>query len=358
MTVAIDQPPPGLFAEQNRSIMQGAEVAAQELNAAGGLARHVHLRLVSQKLDGLSASALKSRLQSETAAALILPCDTDSQFTMAAEAARSGTLMLAPCNADPQAGHDFPTYWPVGAAASDETLELASFMQVIGRGNVFVVETPGSRYVQLLTSWFRNAAQRRKMQVVGTASVAMSTSNFASLAHAIQAAHPAPSAIFTALPPPYVNRLAAGLAAHGVSQAVVGTAVMDTPLTLAKGGEALNNAVFSTLGFPRESSAARRFAADYREQFHKSPVGGFADVGLETVRLLADAAAKAHSAAPQAIQRALKGGIVLPGVGLADRSYQAGGDHNPIGEVAIEKIASDAFLPLFAGVPSGGSSGR
>ena len=358
MTVVIDQPPPGLFTEQNRSVTQGAEVAARELNAGGGLARRVHVRLVRQRLDGLSAGALRGRLQSEAAAALILPCDTDSQFTIAAEAARFGTLMLAPCNADPQAGHDFPTYWPVGAAASDETLELASFMQVIGRGNVFIVETPGSRYVQLLTSWFRNAAQTRNMQVVGTASVAMSTSNFASLAHAIQAAHPAPSAIFTALPPPYVNRLAAGLAAHGVSQAVVGTAVMDTPLTLAKGGEAVNDAVFSTLGFPRESSAARRFAADYRRQFHKSPVGGFADVGLETVRLLADAAAKAHSAAPQAIQRALKGGIMLSGVGLANRSYQAGGDHNPIGEVAIEKIASDAFLPLFAGVPSGDASGR
>ncbi|MFZ2051733.1 MAG: hypothetical protein WAU69_12485, partial [Solirubrobacteraceae bacterium] len=66
----------------------------------------------------------------------------------------------------------------------------------------------------------------------------------------------------------------------------------------------------------------------------------------------------AHSAAPQAIQRALKGGIMLSGVGLANRSYQAGGDHNPIGEVAIEKIASDAFLPLFAGVPSGDASGR
>lgn len=354
----IDQPPPGLFTEQNRSVTQGAEVAAQELNAGGGLARRVHVRLLRQTLDGLSASALRRRLQSEAAAALILPCDTDSQFTMAAEAARFGTLMLAPCNPDPRAGHDFPTYWPVGAAASDETLELASFMEVIGRGNVFIVETPGSRYIQMLTSWFRSAAQARKIQVVGAGSVAMSTSNFATVAHAIQAAHPAPSAIFTALPPPYVDRLAAGLAAHGVSQAVVGTAVMDTPLTLAKGGGALNDAVFSTLGFPRESSAARHFAADYRRRFHKSPVGGFPEVGLETIRLLADAAGKAHSADPRAIQRALKSGIVLPGVGLADRSYQAGGDHNPISEVAIAKIASDAFLPLFAGVPSGGASGR
>lgn len=354
MTVVIDQPPAGLFTEQNRSITQGAEVAVQELDAAGGLARRVHVRLLRQTLDGLSAGALRNRLQSEAAAALILPCDTDSQYTMAAAAARFGMLMLSPCNAEPQAGREFPTYWPVGAAASDETMELANFMSVIGRGSAFIVQTPGSRYVQLLTSWFRTAAQARKIRVVGSASVAMNTSNFTSLAHAIQAAQPTPAAIFTALPPPYVNRLAAGLAAHGISQPVVGTAVMDTPLTLAKNGEALNNAMFSTLGLPRESAAARRFAAAYSRQFHKAPVGGFPEVGLETVRLLADAAGKAHSADPRAIQRALSGGIALSGVGLADRSYRAHGDHNPIGEVAIVKIASDGFLPLFAGLPPGG----
>jgi ABC-type branched-subunit amino acid transport system substrate-binding protein len=357
MTIVIDQPPPGLFTEQNRSIAQGAEVASQELNAGGGLARHVHVRLLRQTLDGLSAGALRRRLQSDAAAALILPCDTDSQFTIAASAARSGMLMLSPCNADPQAGHDFPTYWPVGAAASDETVELASFMRTIGRDSAFIVETPGSRYVQLLTSWFHRAAAGR-VQVLGSASVAMSASNFSSLAHAIRNTHPAPSAIFTALPPPYVNRLAAGLAAHGVSQPVVGTAVMDTPLTLAKDGEALNNAVFATLGFPRVSSAERRFVADYRRRFHKAPEGGFPEVGLETIRLLADAAGKAHSADPRAMQKALVGGIALSGVGLSDRSYQAGGDHNPIGEVAIAKIASDSFLPLFAGVPSSNIAGR
>lgn len=354
MTVVIDQPPAGLFAEQNRSITQGAEVAVQELDAAGGLARRVHVRLLRQTLDGLSAGALRSRLQSDAAAALILPCDTDSQFTMAAAAARFGVLMLSPCNAEPQAGHEFPTYWPVGAAASSETMELADFMGTIGRGSVFIVQTPGSRYVQLLTSLFRTAAQARKILVVGSASAAMNTSNLTGLAHAIQAAHPRPAAIFTALPPPYVNRLAAGLAAHGISLPVVGTAVMDTPSTLAKNGEALDNAMFSTLGLPRESAAARRFAADYRRQFHRAPVGGFPAVGLETVRLLADAAGKAHSADPRAIQRALSGGIALSGVGLANRSYQAHGDHNPIGEVAIVKIASDSFLPLFAGLPPGG----
>jgi hypothetical protein len=73
---------------------------------------------------------------------------------------------------------------------------------------------------------------------------------------------------------------------------------------------------------------------------------------LETVRLLADAARKGGSAQPSAIERALAAGIALNGVGLADRSYRAGGDHNPIGAVAITKIVSGSLMPLTATEPS------
>jgi ABC-type branched-subunit amino acid transport system substrate-binding protein len=223
---------------------------------------------------------------------------------------------------------------------------------------VFVVDSPGSRYVELQTGYFRSAAQAKHIQLVGGASVAMSTRDFSSLAHTIQAAHPKPSAIFTALPPPFVDELAAGLAAQGVSQTVIGTAAMDTPLTLSDRRESLNDAVLSSLGFPRSSTAARRFASDYRRRFHSGPVGSFPELGLETMRLLANAARKAGSADPRAIQRALLGGITLRGVGLADRSYRAGGDHNPVGEVSVAKIASGSFVALFAGIPGGASGSR
>jgi hypothetical protein len=73
---------------------------------------------------------------------------------------------------------------------------------------------------------------------------------------------------------------------------------------------------------------------------------------LEAVRLLADAARKGGSAQPGAIERALAAGIALNGVGLADRSYLAGGDHNPIGPVAITKIVSGSLMPLTATEPS------
>lgn len=353
MTVVMDRPPGGVFSEQNRSVAQGATVAVDELNAHGGLWRGIRVKLVRQTLDGLPADVVRRRLESEAAAALILPCDTDSQFGLASAAARFGMLLLAPCDADPTAGRSFPTYWPVGASASDEMLELASFMRMVGYGRVFVVETPGSRYVELLTSWFRSAVKAKGIALAGSTSIAMGARDFSGLARTIQADPSGPAAIFTALPPPYANRLAAGLAAQGVDRTVIGTAVMDTRLSLSVRGESLNGAVFPSLGFPRPSAAARRFAADYRKLFGADPVGGFAGAGQETIRLLQAAAHRARSAEPSAIQRALVAGVTLRGVGLADRSYQAGADHNPVGEVGVAKIASNGILPLFAGMPGG-----
>ena len=53
---------------------------------------------------------------------------------------------------------------------------------------------------------------------------------------------------------------------------------------------------------------------------------------------------------------ALAAGIALKGVGLADRSYTAGGNHNPIGPVAITKIGYGSLLPLAATEPSPSST--
>jgi branched-chain amino acid transport system substrate-binding protein len=351
MVVVIDEPSPGLFEEQNRSIAQGATVAVEELNTAGGLAGHIRIKLIRQRLDGLSATALEGRLRSEAAAVLILPCDTDSQLSLAAEASQYGVLMLAPCNPEASAGGRYATYWPVGTAATDEAAGFTSFMYTFGYRDVFAVTASGSRYVELLSSDFLSAAKARGIELDGSASISLTAPNYSELAQAIRAVHPRPSAIYTALPPPLVNRLASGLAAQGVHTIVLGSSAMDTPSTLASAGKAMENATFASYGFPRVSASARRFASDYRRQFRREPVGSFPGLGFETIRLLEGAVRKAGSAEPSAIQQALSGGLSLSGVALAERAYTSGGDHNPAGEVAISKIASGSFLPLQVTAP-------
>lgn len=351
MVVVIDQPSSSLFAEQNAAIAQGASMAVNELNAAGGLVQHIQVKLVTESLDGLSAGDVENRLRSDAAAALILPCDTDSQLSLAAEAAAYKTLMLAPCNLDPTVGERYPTYWPIGMSPSEEAYGLVRFIRTIGYGSTFIVSAPGSRYVQLVTDDFRAAAQRKHIRILGSASVSMTTKDFSSLAHSIEAISPRPSIIFTALPPPFVNQLAAGLKAQGLPQSVLGTSAMGTRLILTDDASALDGAVFPSYGFPRESQAGHNFLASYKKLFGSEPVGSFPGLGFETIRVLEAAAHQAHSAEPSAIEHTLSGGLALEGVALAERHYQPGADHNPIGPVAIEKDFSGRFEPVLAANP-------
>lgn len=353
LTVVVDEPPSGLFSEQNRSIARGAAVAASEINSAGGLTKDVRLRLLNQSLDGLSQPAVRARLSSEGAGVLVLPCDTESQESLSAGASQWGMLMLAPCNSDSGAGARYATYWPVGMAANDEAGGLTSYMKQSGLSRVFVVSAPGNRYAELLTGDFRSAAEANGIEITGSASIAPATQNFSSLARSIREINPPPAEIYTPLPPPFVNQMAKGLLANGLELTVIGSAAMETPLTLSAGSQGLEDAIFPSYGFARLNAAARRFEAEYRARFGKEPVGAFPGLGFETIRLLDQAVRKGGSAEPSAIERALAGGITLRGVALADRTYEPGGDHNPVGGVAIARVSEGGFVHLVATLPKG-----
>jgi ABC-type branched-subunit amino acid transport system substrate-binding protein len=352
MNVVVDQPAEAAFAEENHLIEGGAQIAAEEANASGQLPGHLHIKLVPEHLDGLSASAVQERLRSDGAGVLVLPCDTSSQASIASAAAHYGTLMIAACNDEPLAAQRLSTYWPVGSSGGEEMAELAAFMQSQGYLRAYVVGAPGVRYVELLTGDFERAAKAKGIRVLGSTAVNPGSQDFTSVANAIKGMEPQPTAVFTALPPPAVNRLGAALEAQGVRAAVVGTSVMASRYTLAS-GEGLENAIFSSYGFAREGSAAARFASDYAKQYGRPPLGSLPGLGYESVRLLEETTRRAHSGEPSAIQHVLAAGFALSGVALADRHYQPGSNHNPVSEVGVEKISGKSFEPLIAGSPSG-----
>ena len=90
MVVAIDQPSSGLFAEQNASIAQGAAVAVDELNAAGGLDRTCSDQARAPGPGWPSAAAVEASAALRGRRALILPCDTESQLSLRQERHSTG----------------------------------------------------------------------------------------------------------------------------------------------------------------------------------------------------------------------------------------------------------------------------
>lgn len=354
LAVVIDDPG-GAFAQQNRLIAQGVTVAVAKLNAAGGIDRR-RVRLVSERLDGLSAPAVQSRLRAAGPdTVLILPCDTNSQTALAKGAARYRTLMLAPCDADASVARSLPTYWPVGMAGSDEAAGLVSFLRTVGGDTTsFIVNTPGMSFSTVMAGYFRTAAQAAGLRIVGDSSIPVGLSNadVQRVAKAISAARPQAETVFSALPPPYLDRLAAGLVRDGVHAYVIGTSALDAPLTLSDPNvSALNNATFASYGFLRQTPAASSFLQAYTKRFGR-PVGAFPGLGFDTIGLLRQAAGKARSTDPAAIQRALLGGIDDGGAALFARSYDSPANHNPVTTVSVEKIAYGAFVPLLTSQPA------
>jgi branched-chain amino acid transport system substrate-binding protein len=358
LNVVLDQPASGSFAEQNHLIADGAQVAVEELNAAAGLPGHVHLNLVQQSLDGLSPSAVQAQLASAGAGVLVLPCDTDSALSLAGAGAHYGTLMLGTCNYEPAAAQRYPTYWSVGSPGTQEAAELVNFMNNEGYLGVYVVGASGSAYGERMTNDFVRAARAKGLSILGSTSVDPTTQDFSGLAQTIKGTEPKLSAVFTSLSPPAANRLGAALHTNVVDAVVFGTSALSAPITLKSGAADLNNALFTSYGFPREDSAGKRFASDYEKQFGTAPVGSFPGLGYETIRLLEAGANQAHSASPTAIEQALAQGLVLSGVALGNRRYLAGSNHNPISEVGLEKLVEKSKLeavtsgsPRASGVP-------
>ncbi len=353
MVVVIDRPTAGPFAEQNLSIARGATVAVDEINASGGLTDGTRIRLQEQDLDGLATGALETRLRADAAAVLILPCDTNSQLPLAAAAARFGMLTLAPCDPDPKAGGRYANYWPVGTSATDEGDALADYLQSFAEKNVFVVNSPGVSDVALQTQAFESAAAHRGIHIVGRASVATSTTNFSSVVEAIRGAQPSPNILFTAIPPPSVNRLAAAVHSAGIIVQVLGGSALDTPSALAGDDSGLVNAIVASYGFARKTAQSRRFVADYEAHFHTRPVGSFPGLGYEAIRLIQAAGKAGRSPQPAAMAHALSKGIKLEGVALAERTYQGAVDHNVVGPISVEKVIPGGFYPLVAVTASG-----
>ena len=101
------------------------------------------------------------------------------------------------------------------------------------------------------------------------------------------------------------------------------------------------------------NAEAAAFERDYKQRFGRQPVGAFPGLGFETMGLLEEAIAKAHSTSPAALQQAMIGGLKDNGVALFPRSYLSPTDHNPATTVSVEKVNAGTFLPLLTTEPNG-----
>jgi branched-chain amino acid transport system substrate-binding protein len=344
----------GFLAVHDHLISNGALLAVQQINAKGGIGGKVKidLKLEDVKSDPATAVEVANDLIANKVLAMILPCNTDFQVSMASVAKTKNQFTLSPCNADPTAWKTFPIYWPVGMAGNAQMAQLAWYARSKKLTKVYVLDS-NFLYIHLMAKYFAKAAPLYGIKIVGTASIPFGAtgfpSDYAAFVDKIKAAKP--QAVMTGLFTPYVDTLTKQLRSAGVKVPVLGSDGMDTGLDLTAGGTAVNGNTFTTFGFPTPGTSTAAFYTQYAKKFHNRPDGSYAALGYETIKVLEAAIVKANSTDPKKIQAVLGAGMTVSGA-LGKIVYPGRGQHNPRNPVAVVTIKNRKFALVKIGVPT------
>jgi ABC-type branched-subunit amino acid transport system substrate-binding protein len=349
--VAMFVPASGYFTAQNALVANGAQVAAVEIDQAGGVGRSVKIVFSRIPLspDANPAAAIQAA-KGHGASVVILPCDVNAQPSLAAAASKAGLLTLSPCDPDPVSDR-YPMEWPIGMAGNVEVGEIVFYASQENATTAYLLTSSGSSYVTELSQYFREAAKEDHVDIVGEGTVSLGAPNIAPIAASIEKLQP--RAIFTPIFSPYLQKIIAALRNRGIIIPVYTTDGTDANLNLARYGAALqNDIIIGAFGFARPSSS--QFFTDYHDTFGRSAANSsFPSLGYETIQALSTAIVKAHSAQSAAINSAFSKGFVLPGVTLADITFAGHGNHIPVTAAGVVRIIRGQRMALFASYPVG-----
>ena len=290
----------------------GALLAAQEINAAGGvLGTSINLVLKDGKTDPATIGQVTGDLLKDHPAALVGLGDTDSVLISGPFAQRAGVPFVTYGATSPRL--------PV---AIGSTLFLACFGDNVqaAAGAEFMYDTlharkialvydKGVEYTRLLAGYFKD----RWIDLAGRASILTEeTYRYKDTDYSVQIEHikalaPQPDVLYIAAMPNDIPTIVKQLRAAGVMLPVVGGDGYDTPDLLAVGAAA-NNVYYSThalVNSDQSSPALKAFSERYKAAYKTNP-SAFSALGYDAVMLIGDAIKRAGSSDPAKIQKALE----------------------------------------------------
>lgn len=342
----------GYVAAYNQPLRNGIQLAVDDINANGGVAGKVKLSVSESdtKSDPAQAGAAAQELLSGGAQVLVSVCDTDSQVAIASVAESAKILYLSPCNADPTIPQKFSTYWPVGMGATAQTAQIARVAADQGARTAYILNDPGILYITQITKYFKAAAEKRGLEVLGTDTFSTGATDFSAQINKLRALATKPDVIVTAMLTPDVATFIRQLRAAGLDIPVIGSDGGDSATTLKVGGNDINGAIWTTFGYPSEGSATAKFYAEYKNKYGSEPDGSFAALGYATIQVLAAAIEKADATDGNAIAAVLANGITVS-TALGDVTYPGNDQRLPNTSVAAIKAENGSFRLVVNDVP-------
>jgi branched-chain amino acid transport system substrate-binding protein len=324
-------------ASLDESSLKGAELAAHEINAAGGiLGKALSLEVRDAKTSPEAAGEGARELYGDEGLSVVMGLsDTGLANPVAIESQSNGKLFVTSGATGPGLIEEAPSSTFL-ACFSDVTQARAAAefaRRVLALRSIVVIRDETSEYARVLSDSFVSTFSSTA-RVVGRISFQGSALNLDRVVSEARASRA--DGIFLAAQPDEVAAVLQALREGGIVSPIIGGDSYDSPRILALSSDVKQGVYYTThalLSGPAQSPGASAFIQSYTNRYGEAPESAFAALGYDTVRLIAQAVEKAGGTDVSLLRKALEGTSKFSGV-TGSISYGIG-KHIPQKDVSV-----------------------
>jgi branched-chain amino acid transport system substrate-binding protein len=352
----------GRLAYYDRQTRNGAQMAVDEINAAGGIAGKykIEFRVKDVRSQAGASAGAGKEFVAAGAKVMIAPCDRDLAIAFSGPARQADIPVVVPCASTPTLlVEDGASVFQVYPSDNLQAAMLAKFARERGYGTAYVLMSPDTPYDQKLPLYFEAAFEKMGGKVVSEGSYILGQQDFDSQTSSIKNLSPPPDVIMTAASEPEFPIFISQLRAAGIDTPVLGSDAIDSPTTMAL-GDVAEGVVYTSAGYPAAGNGLEKFYGDYVAKFGgnaQTDVGPYAATAYESVKLIEAAVLKAESTDGAAIRGGLEGIADFRGI-TGSRITLAGANRIALRDVALIRIEKgrktlvEMLRPSLAEVPA------
>ncbi len=313
LNIGVFVPLKGDAAPGGESLLNGLAMAAEEINAAGGvLGRPIRLVVRDTRSDpDRAAKAVRDLIAEDKVVALVGGLSGGSTEA-AAVADETGVPMILPGSTMPGIPSREPWVFRISYVDFLSGRVMAKFAQSLGATRATVLYDSASEYAKALAVAFGKGFKRVRGNRIAGEPFETGTVDFSSHLEAVRKANP--DVVYLPADAALAAEIVKQARAAGLEMPFLGTATWDCEEFLRDAGEASRNCYLPGRFVPGGSSDPGRFFSANHQAKHGRPAPAMAALGYDSLALLANAIRTAGGTDPVALQQALSSTVNFPGL--------------------------------------------
>ena len=291
--------------------LKGAELAAKQVNAAGGvLGRQIKIVAIDTRTDQQETAKAAQRVLSDGVVAGIGMSDTTFVMAAAPLFQEESIPFVTSGATHPElpawvGDHMFMT--PFGD--DDQSYAIADYAyDTLGLRKAAVWTDQSMDFTKALSKFFIERFKERGGEIVGEDSFMIGDTDFSAQIARLKAMDSAPDAVFISAIPTEAGLSVKQIREAGMKLPIVSGDGFDTDLVATTPGPELADDVFFSTHTYRadDRQEVTDFVNAYKAEYGIEPENAFAPLGYDALMLVVDAIKRAGSAEPAAIRDALQ----------------------------------------------------